>query len=659
MSAGLFHALLSQGVSTSFDLLKFSLKYRTTDFSYITSAPYSDTASFPANAPVVRVETAVASDADFCLGAMYLHAEDPANDRIMFRKIVGGNVTIGVWDNDFNVLTDIDNPIGYTFEQGCCIDSLNGRIFSYDYNGGSSVVNVFQLDGTFIEQLTAPAISVSIHWCYDYVNDEFYVSYQGQEQLLQIWTRSGSALVLSETLWYGVQAGVTVDYVFDRIVTFDDNNTHIRQQQRDGTDNIAIYNTPLLGTTSFTEEGLVVAPDGTVYCATPDGFHGGGADGKNRVWHFDPRRIYLKYDRSPSMSRFNKFTGGTVSGDFQTQKINQSVGAKIYSPVYDTNGFTNTENTSAWEFEFSEGGDADITFRVSDTAPTTTPTTHALSDLPVYAGWGSTTPDAEAGTPGTKRYKQAVLTVKEATPSTDITIQDLIDTIQPDILCIMDSSNRMYVYNDETPTNAVTILVNHAEHDNPIENTAFATTFTFSTDKIVGASGDSMALRDASGIAGDTTGHLVVVRKRVATNINDLFLTIFRQGNNSRLRLRHNGTAPGGGAPASAIVIEQTNSSNTVINRVSCADSSMTMNRYDLLSSGTAWSVKINGATQSLTTNIGSNNGNWFGDLGVTVDRFSLGVEGESRLILYKTTELTSEMSDLLDDYITQENLLA
>lgn len=637
----------------TYNLLRFSIKYRTTDFAYLTTTSYSDAATLFTGSNVIRVVTGGTPDANFLTSANYKYADDPDDDRIMFRDADG---KIHVWENDFTEESQITAQVASTFEQGVCYDPVNERLYSYKSNG---TVKVFDLTGTLIETLTAPVVSQAVHWYYDYANEKFYVSTQGTNTNIKIWVRSGGALVLSETLWFNSLGGSCVDNINNEVVCFDATRTsfRFRKQTLEGTDQITIYPRPF--TSGFTGEGLTVAPDGTIYCAEPSG-HDDGIVGGNRLWHFDPRGNYLKYDYAPSMTRFDRFTGGTVSGQFDTQIITQEVGEKIYSPIYDTQGFTNTENASAWSYEFSTGGDADITWVGSNTAPTTTSVTNYYSNLPQYNGWGATTPSSEQGTPGSYRYKQAVLLVKDETPSSEITIQDLINVIQPDILCIEDDSEKMYVYTDATLVNQVPILVNQANPSNNFKNTTVSTRWVKQTDYLDDQSTSAViTLTTPSGITSDQSGYLGVVTRREATNTLNTILAVGTQGSaNNRILIKHNSTS---GSPASSLVIEQTNSVGTVINRVSTTDTGLAYKFYEFIATGSAWEIWANQVNQSLTTTGAP--GDWFGDL-TTPNQVARGTatsnagRGRYHAFLYKAGTMTTAMRTLWFDYLTQENLI-
>lgn len=653
-----FHALLSSGVSQSYDLQKFALNYRTSDFAYITSAAFSDCSSFLID-NVIRVVTAGTPDTNFVTGVFYLYATDPNNERIYFKDADGSYLVI--WDNSFSLI----GTVGSGFFQAQCVDPVNGKIYSY--NDAASTVAVKDLSGTLLETLTAPAPptgGTDIHWFYDYRNALFYVATQGTVNEIEVWERSGNALVKTEEKWYTGRQGVALDNIFDNLWLINDTVASLRfkKQTVKGTEEIAIYNKPI--SAGWTGEQLAVAPDGTIYATDPSGFHVGIVGG-NRMWHFDPRKVYRKYDRSPSMTRFSRFSGGTKSGDFDTEIITQSRGSKIYSPIYDTNGFANTDNTSAWTFEFSDGGDADITFRGSNTAPDGgSSVTNFFSDIPQYSAgaWGTTVPSAEQGTPGSFRYKQAVLTVKTAAASAIITIQDLLDAISPQILCIEHDDETVYIFTDSTsPSNQVPVIPNQATPTSYFTQATASNRFqkqtTYLDDQSTGA---NEAMQTVSLITSDQQGQLCVVCRREDTATRNIILSVGTSGSaNNRLLFRHGSSADG-----QSLSIEETNSAGTLINKVSAADTSLVYKRYDFLSNGSAWEIWFDRISQSLTVNTGANNGNWFGDL-TTPNTVLRGTatgatgRGRSRLFLYKNAALTTAMNDLLDDYITQENLLA
>jgi hypothetical protein len=418
----------------------------------------------------------------------------------------------------------------------------------------------------------------------------------------------------------------------------------------------------------FVTEGLVVYPDETIGNCNPAGYvlHGSVVGG-NRWMRSDPLSVYLKYDRSPSMTRMTKFTGGTLSGVYGRQKITANVGDKIYSPVYDTNGFTNTENTSAWGFEFSVGGDADITFVGSATAPTVGSTTAADSNLPSYAGWGATVPSAEQGTPGTFRYKQAVLTVKAAEAPALITVQDILTAIPTlKILVLEGEEDSLYITRDDS--NRISLGVNQAVPTNGFINTTSSQRpiFNFTDDYTDdNANNNHLLLELPSEILSDTVGQLIVCPRREATTIRSIHLAAsINNTNTHRLIFRHNAAAD---TPGSEICIEHWDATGAAVNRVGIADTSLTFKRLDFISTGSAWQILINGVDQVLNVSAGANNGNWFADLtganrvasGICLGTATVTGRHRRRLIAYSSAVLTTEQNDLIDDYIAQENLLA
>jgi hypothetical protein len=404
-----------------YNLVQSWVKYRNTDFAYITSSGFSDAGTISVGARVIKYVTVGTPDTNFTTSGQFAYTTDRANGRVLIREQSGG--IIRVWNQTVTTsLSTITPPIGHTFEQGCCFDPVNVRIISANASAGQ--IKIFDVAGylagnitaTHLETLTCPTVSQDIHLNLQYTTGKLFVCVQGLDTPIQIWERSGSAYALTETLWFSARGGAGIDNINHGIVCFDNTATALRwrTQTFSGLDTIFICERPF--TSGFIGEGMCVMPDGTIIMAEPSGFDFGIVGGNRLMWADPtPNKDYLKFDRSPSMRPFTMSTSlGVTSGVFDTQIITAQVGTKIYGPVYDTNGFTDTETAGNWGFEVSTGGDADMTFIGSNTAPTVSSQTNDFSSLPAYVGWGATVPSAEQATPGTFRYKQQVLQIKDA-----------------------------------------------------------------------------------------------------------------------------------------------------------------------------------------------------------------------------------------------------
>jgi hypothetical protein len=659
--------LSSQGGGVlTFDLLKSSVNYRTTDYgSYLITSGFSDAGVIAANARVIELTT-IAPDgvgnANAVAGNAYIY-DDVNGDRIAIHEI-DGNIASFFPANDMQQASRLFTVSGS--QQGISVDPINSYLFIYNNTG---TITVKDFAGTTITTYTAPTHSTDVLMYYDYGNPGTWYAARETATAVAVerWTLSGTVVSIAETYWYKGIDGVALSDVSNKIVNFDGSGAlaRFRFQSLDGKSDIYLSEVAI----PFVTEGLVVYPDETIGNCNPAGYvlHGSVVGG-NRWMRSDPLGYYLKYDRSPSMTRFsNKFTGGTVSGVYGREKITASVGEKIYGPVYDTDGFTNTENASAWGFEFSEGGDADMTWVGSATAPTVGSTTATDSNLPSYAGWGDTVPSAEQGTPGTFRYKQVVLTVKAAAASALITVEDILTAIPTlKILVLEGEEDSLYITRDDS--NRISLGVNQAVPTNGFVNTTSSQRpiFNFTDDYTDdNANNNHLLLELPSEILSDTAGQLIVCGRREATTIRSIHLAAsINNTNTHRLIFRHNAAAD---TPGSEICIEHWDGTAAVVNRVGIADTSLTFKRLDFISTGSAWQILINGVNQVLNVSAGANNGNWFADLpganrvasGICLGTATVTGRHRRRFLGYSSTVLTIEQNNLLNDFFDQENYLA
>jgi len=148
------------------------------------------------------------------------------------------------------------------------------------------------------------------------------------------------------------------------------NNTLVRWQTLEG------FKVRLMATPSTYvnyEEGMVVDPrDLTIWYNEDTGGHASIVNG-NRLLHVDnPNGYYLKYYRLPNMFAWSdcKLNGNTVSGDFYPDEVLTGNNWTIL-PVIDYGAKTAQQTLANWEV--GEGEAAELEFRGSGTAPTTSP----------------------------------------------------------------------------------------------------------------------------------------------------------------------------------------------------------------------------------------------------------------------------------------------
>lgn len=329
-----FHGLLSdQG--TTFDLLRFSVKYRTTDYpSYLTTTAFSDWPTLNAANGVIRVETIAVDGAgfsNFAVNANFMYETDVDNSTLFI--IQAETPRLKVYDLDWNLVSNT-----LSFGQSTCYDPVNQRYHQFNNPG----MDIYNSSGTLIESLTTPTLAAgNAMFYFDYSTGLYYVSAPGTGSDILIWGRSGTVLSqIEDTGIFSIEA-ISINHTTNAMITLGSTFAEFVTQTPSGIKDVYVFPNNVKNA-----EGVAVMPDGTILWADPSGFHNSTVGG-NRLWWSDPQKLYMKYDRSPSMTPFTKFSGGSVTGNFDAQKLSQVAGKKIYSPVYDTDGFTNTENVDA------------------------------------------------------------------------------------------------------------------------------------------------------------------------------------------------------------------------------------------------------------------------------------------------------------------------
>jgi len=654
---------LTQATSTPlpYNLLRFNLRYNPNQvgFSgYITSSSFAFAPTIAAAAQVISL-TNIAPDgtgnANAVAGAWY----DPVNDRIGVHEIDG--VITSVFPAENMTQAARLSTIAAS-RQGISFNPIT--LHQYVYNPAGSMT-VMDLSGNVITTYSAPPHTTDVILHYDYGLGCWWAFREGAIAVaVEKWTLSGSTISIAETKWYVGNDGGTTSYCFGGLTNFDGSAgaARARYQSLDGLKNLLIGANPF----SFVTEGIVEYPDGTLGSPLPMGYNQHGSHPNGNTWlRYDPKSCYLKDNKSPSMVPFSAWSGGSVIGSYYASVMNQQVGNKIYSAVYDTNGFTNTENASAWTFEFSDGGDADITFVGSNTAPTGSPTTPKFSTCPYYAGWGATTPSAEQGTPGTFRYKQAVLTVKHKTDI--ITPADIVAQLgsKCKVLIISHDGEMNYVYPDSTsPTFQIPVSPNQANAANPMYNTTSSQrrSYVSANQESTGTSTASHSLLTTiSALTPATKFQITVIGNRVVSTTRAIYWAASIHNTNTwRIICGHKSSSD---SPANHVFIEWWNASG-FNSRVSFLDATTSPAKYDFKASGSAWSIAKNDVDQSLTVT-GSNTGQSFSSLTGTTRMttgFCLGSTGVSGrhddyLLIVCDDLQTAEDIALINAYRTQEGL--
>lgn len=666
-----FDFLDTENTTPNFQLRKFSVKYNTTDFAYITSAPFSDSAVLAAAAKIISFET-IAPDGvgnvNAVAGCAYI-PDDINGDKIVINEI-DGNLASFFPANSMLQASRLFtvNPVN----QGISIDPINSILYTYNPAGTITAKNYA---GATLATYTAPVYSSDVIMYYDYTNPgTWYCAKEPTATALPVekWALSGSVVSVAQTYWYTGYDGVCYSNVFNQLINFDGSasNARIRYQTIDGRSGILISANPL----NFVTEGLVEYPNGTIGMCNPGGYilHG-PVTGGNRWMKVDPKGTHLKFEFSPSMSRFSKFKNGSITGSFAKQII---TGNNIVTCIYDFGANTNQQNLAAWIAEVEPGATYSLEFRGSNTVPSTSSST-AVDGIPTYDsntandGWGSTVPGAWQATPTAHRYMQCRIAIESNVPVDTITVQDLIDGLGANLkLLVMEyDDDKLYVYPDTTgPTFQMPVMVNQADTTNNLvqatasQRLSYNEAGAYSDDN---SNNSNQTLQQPSLILSDQIGQITQVARREATTTQAIYLAAsINNTNTHRIVCGHKASS---GTPASEIFIEHWDATAAVVNRVGIADTSTTYKRIDFISTGTAWEIWLNRVSQALNVSVGANNGNWFGDL-VAPNRVATGIclgtanitgRHRGRLLIYGSTNWNTAQNDLIDAFIAQENLLA
>lgn len=639
-------------------LRKLSVKYNNTAFAYLTSAPFSDTASFFAGSNVISVDTIVTDD--------YL-GSDNANTGLAYD-----------FTNDWFVVKDWGPLMNRFFDrslvqqlqvqgfgnQGTAYDHIRQLIYEYDL----TTLREINLSGTNVSSqgTIAPSPYTSGGLFYNPFTGELLLT-DDLSNVVRIYQKQGSTWVYEYSTWWGSSEGIGYDYIADKVVSY---SGAIKLRTRDGQYNLQ-YPLPTVGSRAVTE-GMIGDPrDGTFWFNSDEHFHGGIVGG-NRLWHTDPREWYGKYIRFSDMIRYDLFkipAGTRLRGSYNYQKLYGN-NEWVTGPVIDFESFTEQQTLANWE----TADNVDLEFRGSGTAPDTTPTVGPPPhDLDIYNannsndGWGTTSPGSWQSTPTTNRYMQfRVMPLAPATVPATWTPANLgaklLIWVEPYDL----TSQGKSAYNND-----VEIWMNKAQTDGGdgcfFQNTdAFKPQWNASLfNSMTGNRHAIVAGAIGTGLLSAQQGEWNIVGKRQGTGTRAVWPSTMNTGTvASQFRIFHFPTGGGQGNWQGYTIVDDT---AAVTYLAGVTNNTTAWQRLSFGSDGSENYIYINGTKQTLTVTTGTNTGQWFGDVvGSTqtaigiLDTSGSSVTGaeDVRLIIYTNAPLTTQEHTDLQAYVVAKSLL-
>lgn len=653
------------------------VKYNPSGFTYLTSkAGYSDTGSFVANSNVIGVATLDATNPNTGLGYddntdSFLHQNQWFTRDAFYTAAAAAAGTIPTFWQTTSA----------TGSQGIAVDPINDYLWRYQSTTQFTLKNHA---GTTIDDINPTPGSSEGSMCFwDPVEEILYITgstgeIYGLQKVLGTWT-----VVFNP--WYRNNEGGCLDYVFNKFVG---NTSPLTMREQDLATGLNIVNHPYPSNAmAAVQEGFIVdIKDGTFWMNSDQEFHGGIVDG-NRLWHTDPRGLYLKYYRTPDMDTWTslwKMNGNVALGRLNGQYIrgnNYSVG-----PVIDYGAYTGQQTIGNWTFP-REGEDAHLQWRGSGTAPTTTPETDVqYHDLVLYDangtndGWGSTSPGAWQDTPTTDRYMQV-----RAKPLPFVATGD---TYTPLVL----GSTLHYWYSSKRNTGNEYYSINNIWYDseaieawNDVKSreVQFATVapqrpvydVANSFIDFNSASGHFLSCQQTSQFLSEVGTDVeinVVMRKPTAANRAIILTATTSTTNNDQILLQHIGSG-GTGGPANSLCITYINNSGTVTRHGIVDASSGTFRmitfRFHVDQGGGDFDneIYIDKVKQTLTNHSGTNDGQSFNLVAGVANTVRLNRIHQNTSSVNGTTDMrdivvsghltTQQRSDLYDYFVAQGQL--
>lgn len=368
------------------DLSKLVINYNSNDFSYLDG--------YAANSNVIQVETVVPDTEGGQLDANTGLAYNQKDNEILVHRTRLSN-NIRRFDRSLSLISE---GIATAGEQAISFDPINE--YYLDWQGS---LRTYDTSGTLLTNENF-SFGTSGSIFYDWVNDRFLSTVDGGrniyiiEKVAGVWSKTSEIIATS-------QEGVSIDLINNTI--YHNTASGYNEIDFDGTILNSFVN-PLASMNSV-NEGLEVDPtDGTLWKNSDQYFHGSIVSG-NRCWHLDPKKVYDKYLRFPHQLKWSDgiVTGLVIEGQLHREKLTGN--GTWESPIIDFGSYTMQQSLS----NYSKSGDGTLSFRGSDTVPTTTATTIFPFDYydPSQSndGWGATVPSSYSSTPQ-YRYMQIKIT---------------------------------------------------------------------------------------------------------------------------------------------------------------------------------------------------------------------------------------------------------
>lgn len=611
----------------------FKLQYNTTDFSYLSSAPYSDTGSFlsavPSNVIGVNTFFGGGGGSNFaCAGVgYYMDFSDPtgAGDKVVFCEsgASGDNnahfyARLAVDGGTISQLFEVSNA-----QQSFAIDPINSYVIAWI--GSPNRIQVRDFNDNIIETLSITTSLLQGMIAYNYFTGDLYLASETSAARIERFRKVAGAWVLQETMWFSSVDGVAVDFLNNRIINYPGSGSSalFRYQSMDGKSRVQQFNLPIA---TITTEGIVVDPrDGTLWFADPSGYniHGNITNG-NRGWHVDPEKKYLKFANSPHMIPWTKWKhNGTITGQQSQSYI--SGASSVISPIYNVTGFTNHHNLSA--FQDMDGTQlTSLEFRGSDTPPTTTELDAVACSVNYFDangtndGWGATTPSAWSSSPPVGfDYIQVRQITPSSTPADSLTVDDLVNGLGStlvDLLLPYDSTLNHVNFASAGPVNQMSVLINQKDPLNNWQNATDSQRFSYN---VAGRYADDQnanqaeARQTVTALNALSQGQVTVIVDRVASTTTAVITELGTLGsNNSRILLKWHSN---GFTVAHEVCFEIWNAAGSVIQRIGVAKNETGKKQIDFRCGASSKSILYSRVNQTLNVSVGSNDGTWFDDL--------------------------------------------
>lgn len=628
-----FGALLPSVVSNQFTLSKLTVKYNATDFAYPSSFGWSDLGTVRAFSKMIEgctiCQNTYLAATNFNTGLAYDVSTDnfisknygPQANEFFTRAAVKAACALAIG----NIPTLNFSSPG-SGNQGIAYDPINSIIFEYLGTAGNTYIRERDLAGNLLDEVdTDLGISYipGTIW-YDYITEIMYFTTGGVTNTNVTGLKKNAGGTLWETVdtkWYITKegiGGINGSFIANMIGSASaGTNTLVRWQDIDGF-KVRLMATP----SSFVnyEEGTIIDPrDLTIWYNEDTGGHASVVNG-NRLLHVDnPNGYYLKYLRFPNMFPWSdcKLNGNTVTGDFYPDEVLTGNNWTTL-PVIDYGANTAQQTLANWEVGEDEA--AELEFRGSGTAPTTSPLSakdwHTLAEYDPNGtndGWGSTTPSAWQSTPTTDRYMQ--VRVKPISPTPLWTPADL----GTDLLFWSEHQSLDGLYYDPTDSNRCEVAINYVDPSNNLSNPTAGQKPTWnSAGRYLDMTASSRLYQLSSGTVdmlkalSECEVHAVAQKNAGSSRV--IFLGVSQiSSDNYQIRLQHLGS---GMSPANSLSIHYIDSAGAA--SIYGITDTLGISNWRMVTfrlGGSSNKIYVNNVEQTLSVSSGSNSGQCFDDI--------------------------------------------